>query len=200
MNQYITGSLIKQLREKKKMTQAELAKKLNISDKTVSKWETAKGYPDITMLEAISNALEVSIASLVSGTATENKNISANMQKTKFYICPICSNIIHSVGDATISCHGITLFPLESDLPDKQHQINIEIIDDEYYVTINHEMSKNHYISFICAVSDNSVQLTKLYPESNAEARYKISRVKAIYYYCNNDGLYKYNIKKAQTI
>ena len=52
-----TGAIIKELREKFDFTQAELAKKLSVSDKTISKWETGKGYPDISLLEPIAKRL-----------------------------------------------------------------------------------------------------------------------------------------------
>ena len=58
MNQYITGTAIKELREQKKMTKLQLAEVLGVRDKTVSKWETAKGYPDITLLEPIADAFK----------------------------------------------------------------------------------------------------------------------------------------------
>ena len=90
MNQYVTGAVIKTLREKYQFTQAELAEKLNVSDKTVSKWETAKGYPDITLLEPIANVFGISITELISGNAVSNGNISANMLCSKFYVCPYC--------------------------------------------------------------------------------------------------------------
>ena len=67
MNQYVTGAVIKRLREEKNMTQQQLADKLSVSAKTISKWETAKGYPDITLLESIANALSVSVTELISG-------------------------------------------------------------------------------------------------------------------------------------
>ena len=67
MNQYVTGTTIKELREKNKITQVQLAEKLGVSDKTVSKWETGKGYPDITPLEPIADALRVSVAELITG-------------------------------------------------------------------------------------------------------------------------------------
>ena len=105
MNQYVTGAVIKQLREKNRLTQAELAQKLNISDKTVSKWETAKGYPDISLLEPIAKIFGISISELISGNTVINKNESANMLRSKFYVCPVCGNIIHSMGEATINCH-----------------------------------------------------------------------------------------------
>lgn len=107
MNQYVTGAVIKELREKNHLTQAELAEKLNISDKTVSKWETAKGYPDISMLEPIANAFGISVAELLSGNAVNNVNVSANMMRSKFYVCPVCGNIVHSMGEAVIHCHGV---------------------------------------------------------------------------------------------
>ena len=100
MNQYITGTIIKELREKNQLTQAELAEKLNVSDKTVSKWETAKGYPDISMLEPLAKVFEVSVPELLSGNAVQNINVSANIMRSKFYVCPVCGNSIHNMGEA----------------------------------------------------------------------------------------------------
>ena len=93
MNQYVTGAVIKELREKNKMTQLQLADKLGVSDKTVSKWETGKGYPDITLLESIADVFSVSVTELISGNTVQNSNVSANVLKSKFYICPICGNV-----------------------------------------------------------------------------------------------------------
>jgi len=196
MNQYVTGAMIKRLREERKMTQNQLAEKLNVSDKTVSKWENAKGYPDISLIEPIAKALGISVMELLSGNDITNANISSNMLRTKWYICPICGNIIHSVGEAMISCHGITLPPLTAEEVDEFHQISIEPVEDEFFVEINHEMTKEHYISFIAAVADDCVQLVKLYPEGNAEARFKRNRIKEIIFYCNKDGAYRMRILK----
>ena len=191
MNQYVTGAIIKKLREERKMTQLELAEKLCISDKTVSKWETGKGYPDITLIEPLANALGISVIELLSGNDVINSNRSSNMRKIKFYVCPICGNVIYGMGEAVISCCGIVLPPLEAEKPDDDHKLRIEQVEDEYYVTIDHEMSKNHYISFIVAIKDNAYELVKLYPEGNAEARFKISRITKFCYYCNKHGLYE---------
>lgn len=95
------------------------------------------------------------------------------------------------MGQASVCCHGITLLPLEGENCDDDHSINIEKIEDEYYVTIYHEMTKKHYISFIAAVSSDRMQMVKLYPEGNAEARFQIHGVKEIFCYCNRDGLFK---------
>ena len=196
MDQYVTGAVIKALREKNKMTQLELAEKLCVSDKTVSKWETGKGYPDISLLEPIANVFSVSVTELLSGNTVSNTNVSANMLRSRFYVCPVCGNIIHSMGEAVLSCHGIRLTPAEAEEADANHTVTVEQMDGEYYVHIDHEMTKTHYISFIAAVSPDRVQLVKLYPEGNAETRFMMSGVRRLYYYCNRDGLYSVNVTR----
>lgn len=190
MNQYVTGAVIKELREKNNMTQAELAGKLQVSDKTISKWETAKGYPDISLLEPIAKVFGISITELISGNAISNMNVSANMMRSKFYICPVCGNVIHSMGELTLSCHGVQLLPEVGEVCDEKHKINIEVIEDEYFVRLDHDMEKNHYISFVAALTSDGIQMIKLYPEGAAEGRFKVRGVKRIYVYCNKDGLF----------
>ena len=190
MNQYVTGAIIRELREKNKMTQLQLAERLGVSDKTVSKWETAKGYPDITLLEPIAAAFRISVAELISGNTIHNANVSANMLRSKFYVCPVCGNVINSMGEAVIHCHGILLTPLEAEPTDEHHMIFIERVEDEYYVRIDHCMTKEHYISFVAAASSDNIQIVKLYPEGNAETRIKLRGVRRIYFYCNRDGMF----------
>ena len=190
MNQYVTGAVIRELREKNKMTQLQLAERLGVSDKTVSKWETAKGYPDITLLEPIAAVFKISVTELISGNTVHNANVSANMLRSRFYVCPVCGNVIHSMGEAEIHCHGILLTPLEAEPSDERHMFSIERVEDEYYVRIDHSMTKDHYISFVAAASSDEIQMVKLYPEGNAEARFKIRGVRRIIYYCNRDGLF----------
>ena len=196
MNQYVTGTIIKQLREKNDLTQLQLADKLGVSDKTISKWETGKGYPDITLLEPIADALRVSVTELISGNTVHNENVSANMMRSKFYVCPVCGNAIHTMGEAVIQCHGVQLMPAEAEPTDEQHMIFIERVEDEYYVRIDHEMTKEHYISFIAALSADGIQMVKLYPEGNAEAHFKIGGVKKIVFFCNHDGLFSIDVVK----
>ena len=196
MNQYVTGAVIRELREKNKMTQLELAEKLGVSDKTVSKWETAKGYPDITLLEPIADAFRVSVTELISGNAIYNKNVSANMLRSRFYVCPVCGNVIHSMGESVINCHGVLLSPLEAEPTDENHMLFIERVEDEYYVRIDHDMTKKHYISFVAAASSDDMQMVKLYPEGKCEARFKIRGVRKLFFYCNRDGLFSMDIVK----
>ena len=196
MDQYVTGNTIKTLREKNGMTQLELAGRLGVSDKTVSKWETGKGYPDITLLEPIAEVFRVSVTELISGNTVQNANVSSNMLRSRFYVCPVCGNVIHGMGDAVISCHGITLNALEAEPADEHHQLTVERVEDEYYVTIPQPMTKDHYISFMAALSSDKMQMVKLYPEWNAETRFKISSVKKIFFYCNRDGLFYADVLK----
>lgn len=190
MNQYVTGAMIRRLREERRMTQQQLAEKIGVSDKTISKWENSRGYPDISLIEPLSDALGVSVIELFSGENVTNTNRSFNMRRTSLYVCPVCGNVIQSTGQAIVSCCGIVLPPLEAEPADENHNILVERIEDEYYVHIDHEMSKTHFISFIMAVKDDSIEFTKLYPEGNAEARFGISKTKALYCYCNQHGLF----------
>ena len=194
MDTYITGLTIKSLREKKGITQAELADMLGVSSKAVSKWETAKGLPDITLIEPLAKALSVSVMELMTGNAVVNINRSANMLRSKFYVCPLCGNIIRTMGDAVISCCGITLPPLETEDTDNEHNITIEKVEDEHFVTIDHEMTKEHFISFIAYLTLDRVQIVKLYPEGNAETRFSLRGNGYLYIYCNRHGLMKQKI------
>lgn len=194
MDTYITGSTIKRLRKKKSITQARLADMLGVSSKAVSKWETAKGLPDITLIEPLAKALSVSVMELMSGDTVINKNISSNMLRSKFYVCPICNNAIYAVGDALISCCGITLPPLEAEETDENHEIVIEAVEDEHFVTVNHPMAKDHFISFIAYVTSDKIQMVKFYPEGNAETRLNFRGSGYLYIYCNKHGLMKKKI------
>lgn len=188
---YVTGNTIKELREKKGYTQRRLAEILCVSDKTVSKWETGKGLPDVCIIGELAASLGVSLAELLTGEYMENKNRSANMKKTAFYVCPVCGNVIQAAGNGSYSCCGILLPKLETEEPDDAHMIQVELMDGEYFVSIAHEMNKSHYISFLSYATSNYVQTVKLYPEQAAEARFTKRGHGVLYAYCNRDGLYK---------
>ena len=194
MDNYITGATIKRLREAKGLTQLQLAEELCVSSKAVSKWETAKGLPDITLLEPLAKALGVSVAELISGDTVINKNVSANILRSKFYVCPVCGNIIRTTGDAVISCCGISLPALEAEEVDDDHAITVEKVEDEHYITVNHEMTKTHFISFIAYLTTDRVQFVKFYPESDAQTRFQLRGRGYIYLYCNKHGLMKMKI------
>lgn len=194
MNRYVTGSMIRELREQQHLTQAELAGKLYVSEKTVSKWETGRGYPDISILEELARTLGVSLIELMTGDQIRNLNRSANMKRLRFYVCPICGNVITAAGDAVISCCGVMLPALEAETPDEAHRAVISEVEDEYFFELPHEMSRTHYISFAAAVSDDKIELRKFYPEGGAECRFPKRGTICIYYYCNRHGLFRQTV------
>jgi desulfoferrodoxin (superoxide reductase-like protein) len=140
------------------------------------------------------------VIELLSGEDIKNCNRSSNMLRGRFYVCPVCGNVIHATGEAVVSCCGITLPPLDAEECDDEHRINVETIEDEYYVTVIHPMRKDHYISFLAAVSDQQMQFVKLYPEGNAEARFKINRVKTLYAYCNRHGMFRRVLRQDRSL
>lgn len=194
MNTYITGSVIKRLREAKGLTQGELAEKIGVSSKAVSKWETAKGLPDISLIEPLSLALGVSVLELMSGNMVINQNVSSNILRSKFYVCPVCGNVVRAMGDTLISCCGLTLPPLDAETVDLSHTVNIEKVEDEHFITVNHDMTKSHFISFIAYLTTDRIQFVKLYPEGNAETRIRLQGGGYLYIYCNKHGLMKQKI------
>ena len=194
MNTYITSQTIKRLREEKGLTQTQLAEQIGVSSKAVSKWETSKGLPDISLIEPLSQALGVSVMELMSGDTVVNKNLSSNILFSKFYVCPVCGNVIHTTWATVISCCGITLPPLEAEEIDEDHTITIEPVEDEKFITVSHPMAKTHFISFMAYVTSDRMQFIKLYPEGNAETRIQFRGRGYLYIYCNRHGLMKMKV------
>jgi transcriptional regulator with XRE-family HTH domain len=184
------GKLILSLRKEKKMTQKVVADAMNISDKTISKWERGLGCPDVSLLSELSKILGVNIEKILLGDLEPNNADGGNMKRIKFYVCPNCGDILSSTGEADISCCGRKLMPLVSKPEDETHKLNIEEIEEDYYITIPHEMSKSHYISFVAHVACDRVLLVKLYPEQTAELHFPKMYGGKLYYYCSQHGLY----------
>lgn len=190
MNNYVTGSTIKLLREKKGYTQKQLAERLMVSDKAVSKWESGRGLPDISLIEPLAKTLGVSLAELLSGECVQNTNRHGNMHKSKFYVCPVCGNVIFAAGEGAFSCCGVQLPPLEAEQDEEEHKIVTETIEGDLFVSMQHPMEKTHFISFFALVTADRVQLVKLYPEQDASARFPVRGRGTLYAYCNRHGLF----------
>lgn len=191
MNRYVTGPVIKDLREKKGYTQKQLADRIAVSDKTVSKWETGRGLPDLSLLEPLAGALGVSVAELLSGEQITNRNRSANPLRGKFYVCPVCGNVIHAMGEGSFHCCGVALPPLEAEEAEGEHEGKVETWDLQTLVSLDHPMKKDHYISFIAQVRYDRMEMVKLYPEQLPEARLSYWPGGEIYAYCNRHGLFR---------
>jgi DNA-binding XRE family transcriptional regulator/desulfoferrodoxin (superoxide reductase-like protein) len=190
MNEYVTGTTIRALREKKGLTQRVLAERIGVSDKAVSKWETMRGLPDITLLEPLAQALGVSAAELLRGECAVNRNRCGNLAHASFYVCPICGNVLYALGEGAYSCCGVTLPPLEAEPAAGEHALSVKTVDGEWYVSLDHPMEKTHYLSFMALASADRIQFVKLYPEQTPAARFAMFARGTLYVCCNRHGLF----------
>lgn len=186
------GKLIAHLRKEKGMTQKDLADELGVLNKTVSKWECGLGCPDLSYWSDLSVILGVDMVQMMEGEITSNKPDSGNIDKIHFYVCPTCGNILVSTGSASIFCCGRKLEYLHLTEKAEEIEISIEESDIDYYITFNHPMEKEHYISFAAYVKSDRVLLNRLYPEQSPAFRIPISSGGKLYLYCINHGLKVY--------
>lgn len=184
------GALILSLRKEKNMTQKDVAERMNISDKTISKWERGMGCPDVSLLSELSGILGVNIEKILLGDLEEKDKDEGNMKRFKFYVCKNCGNVINSTGDAEVSCCGRRLSPLVAKPADEAHIINVSDSDDEFYITMDHPMGKSHYISFAAFVGFDKMLFIKFYPEQSLEMRIPKMQRGKLYVYCSEHGLW----------
>lgn len=195
MDQMKTGRLIKRFRTEKGLTQKQLADIINVSDKTVSKWECGNGCPDVSLLSALSDIFGIDVQVLLTGKIDINEKEKGNMKKLKFYVCGDCGNIITATSDVAVTCCGNKLSALEAKKADKEDQLKVEDIGGEWYITSDHEMTKEHYISFAAYVSDSSVMIFKQYPEWGVNITLPVYRSGRLVWYCNKCGLLYQDIR-----
>ena len=185
------GRLICTLRREKGMTQKALADAMSISDRTISKWERGIGCPDVSLLGELSDILGVNIEKILSGDLEPNDMNKGNMKKLRFYVCPDCGNILCCMGEADVSCCGRKLNSLTVQPDNSQHEICVEEIENDFYITFDHEMNKQHYITFAAYVTYDRVLIIKLYPEQAAAVRFSKMPGGDLYLYCSKHGLIK---------
>ena len=184
------GKLIYTLRKEKGLTQLQLAEAMHISDKTVSKWERGLGCPDVSLLCELSKILNVDLSELLRGQLTSNDILGGSMKRIKFYVCPNCGNILTALSDTAISCCGKKLLPLELKKPNAADRLSVEIIENEFFISANHEMTKEHYISFVALITDDTLILRKQYPEWDLQARIPFFAHGQLVWYCMQHGLF----------
>lgn len=187
-----SGRLLSELRKAKGMTQKQVAEKLGIVPKTVSKWETGHGFPDVSTLSDLAELFGVSEKSLISGRLVQNAKEVGNVKKTKFYVCPDCGSIIQGTGECKIICCGKTVKKLESMQVDDEHSIKISEIEDDFFVEFDHEMRKEHFIKFVAYVGVDRVFMVRLYPEQDPAIRIPRMYGGKFYYCCNKHGLFEF--------
>lgn len=186
------GKIIRKLRLEKQFTQQSLAERLHLSDRTISKWECGLGCPDVSLLPELSRQLGADIHQLLEGDLSPNSTDRGNMKRIKFYRCPLCGNIMTMTGEAKVSCCGRQLSSMEIQAADAQHALHIELVEDEYYITFAHPMTKDHYISFFACVGCDRILLVRLYPEQGSEVRIpRLAGRPDFYIGCNQHGLWK---------
>lgn len=189
------GKLILQLRTEKGLTQKQVADRLNITNKTISKWECGLGCPDVSLWEELASVLGADILKLLQGELNPNRPDIGKMNQIQFYVCPTCGNILTSTGAASIACCGRQLQPLSPATSALKHTPHIEEIEDEYYATMKHEMRREHYLLFAACVNDDRIWFNRLYPEQNAAFRFPNMRSGAtLYLYCTQHGLMRYEV------
>lgn len=188
------GKLIYTLRKEKGLTQLQLAEAMHISDKTVSKWERGLGCPDISLLCELSKILNVDLSELLRGQLTSNDILGGSMKRIKFYVCPNCGNILTALSDTAISCCGKKLLPLELKKPNAADRLSVKIIENEFFISANHEMTKEHYISFVALITDDTLILRKQYPEWDLQARIPFFAHGQLVWYCTRHGLFYQSI------
>jgi len=183
------GKLIRRFRIEHGLTQKQLAERINVSDKAVSKWECGNGCPDLSLLTALSEVFETDIQVLLLGEIEKKEMEKGNMKKLRFYVCKDCGNIITSTSEAAVTCCGNKLMPLEARAAEEDEQLRAEDIGGEWYITSGHEMTKEHYISFAAYVNDSSVMMFKQYPEWSVNITLPMYRTGRLVWYCSKCGL-----------
>ena len=189
MDQTKTGGLIRALRTQKGLTQKALAEAIGVGDKAVSKWERGLGCPDVSLLPEISRVLGVGLETLLSGSLDANDQERGNMKKLNFYVCPDCGNLITAATEVGVSCCGRTLLPLE---PQKSEEpLSVEKIDDSWFVSSSHPMTKDHYVSFVALLTGDTLFLRRLYPEWDLQTRIPAFGHGILLWYCTQHGLFR---------
>lgn len=183
------GKLIYTLRKERELTQRQLADLMNISDKAISKWERGLGCPDVSLLPELSKIFGVNLEELLSGELDTNETVGGNMKKLKFYICQNCGNILTATADASVSCCGKKLEPLTPRKAEEADKLSVELIENDYFISTDHEMTKEHYISFVALVTGDTYMMRKQYPEWNVQTRIPRFGHGMLIWYCTQHGL-----------
>ena len=190
MDNIKVGELIRSLRKENHMTQLQLAEKLHVSDKAVSKWERGMGCPEVSFMTELSRIFEVDIQNLLSGELNRNELPGGNMKKLKFYVCPICGNLVTSMVETQVTCCGRKLKPITPVKAAEEEKLSVQIIENDYFISSEHEMTRNHYITFVVLMTSDTVMLNKQHPEWNLQLRIPVFAHGRLLWYCNQHGLF----------
>ena len=194
MNQVKTGELIKKFRTELNLTQKQLAERINVSDKAVSKWECGNGCPDISLLSELADVFGTDISVLLSGKISTNEKEKGNMKKIKFYVCGKCGNIVTSSSETSVNCCGSRLSALEPKKAEKDEMLKAEKTGGEWFISSDHPMTKDNYISFVAYLTDSTAMIFRQYPEWNLQLNIPVCGSGRLVWYCSKCGLFYQNI------
>lgn len=195
MDQQKTGALIRALRTQRGLTQRELGAAVGVGDKAISKWERGLGCPDVSLLSALSRALEVDVERLLSGDLSPNGMDGGNMKRIQFYRCPVCGCILTGSGQAQVSCCGRPLASLAPRQADEAHALWTEPMEEDLWLSFSHPMRKDHFLCFAALANLDRVVLVRLYPEGADELRIPHLRGGGtLYWCCSEHGLFSQKV------
>lgn len=184
------GALIARLRKEQSMTQRKLAERIQVSDKAVSKWERGLGCPDVSILTQLSDVLGIELITLLSGSLPASTESGGNMKNTKFFVCPVCGSVSMTTGGGEMSCCGRKLTALEAQKAAQEDKLTTERVEDEWFITASHPMTKAHHIAFVAFLSGERVQLVRTYPEWDLQVRFPARGRGTLLWYCTEHGLF----------
>lgn len=194
MDPRLIGSLICRLQKEQQLTQRQLAERLCVSDKAVSKWERGLGCPDVSLLPDLARLLGIQLEGLLSGHLDSKEPLGGNMKNLNFYICPNCGNVVTAMAEAAVSCCGKNLPALTPQKAPEEERLQVERIEEDYFISTDHPMEKGHYISFVALLTGDSILLRKQYPEWDLQLRLPAFAHGKLLWYCTRHGLYYQNI------
>ena len=190
------GALLFRLRRESNLTQKALAQQLSVPPQAVSRWERGVGCPDVALLSELSRIFGVGMTGLLRGDLSPAPVEVGNMKRIKFYVCPDCGNILTASGGGELHCCGRKREPLKSKPVDEAHGVQVQEIEEDWYVTFTHPMEKGHFFRFAAWVGMDRVLLVRLYPEQGGEFRIPHLRGGGkLYLCCSRDGLFEMQLK-----
>lgn len=190
MNPEKIGGLIYALRKEHGLTQLQLAGKLHVSDKAVSKWERGGGCPDVSLLPGLAEVFGVNLEDLLSGERNANDLVGGNMKKLKFYYCTQCGNLVTATAEAAVSCCGKKLAAMTPVKAQEGEKLSVQKIENDYFITADHPMTKEHFITFVALLTGDSVLLRKQYPEWDLQTRIPQFGRGMLVWHCTQHGLF----------
>lgn len=142
------------------------------------------------MLPQLSALLGAELESLIIGDMAPKDANGGNMKKLKFYVCPGCGNIITAEAEASISCCGKKLLPIEAAKAEEGDKLSMERIENDWYITSGHPMEKEHFIAFAAIITGDGIFMKRLYPEWDMQTRLPWLAHGKLVWYCTQHGLY----------